>query len=129
MQRLYEIEHNISSPLVLPWPPSTNTLWRHYGNQVLISKKYREYKTLVAKYCLFYRKKYLNKKLFIEINAFPPDKRRRDLDNCLKSVLDSLQYAGVFVDDSQIDHLSIIRKPPKKGGEIKVFIKEIKEEL
>jgi len=43
------------------------------------------------------------------IEAFPPDKRRRDLDNLIKAIQDSLQYAGVYEDDSQIDYLTIKR--------------------
>jgi crossover junction endodeoxyribonuclease RusA len=34
--------------------------------------------------------------------AHPPDQRRRDLDNCLKVTLDSLQSSGVVEDDSQV---------------------------
>lgn len=46
------------------------------------------------------------------------DKRVFDLDNTLKSTLDSLQSAGVYKDDSQIDSLHITRgniDPEKKG--------------
>ncbi|NBW23084.1 MAG: RusA family crossover junction endodeoxyribonuclease, partial [Caulobacteraceae bacterium] len=41
--------------------------------------------------------------------AFPPDKRKRDLDNVLKSLLDALTHANVWDDDSQIDDLRIYR--------------------
>jgi len=54
-------------------------------------------------------------RLSVFIEAFPPDKRKRDLDNVLKSLLDALQHAGVYADDCQIDRLSIIRKSPLNG--------------
>jgi Holliday junction resolvase RusA-like endonuclease len=36
-----------------------------------------------------------------------PDRRRRDVDNLLKSLLDGLGHAGVYEDDSQIQDLRI----------------------
>jgi crossover junction endodeoxyribonuclease RusA len=61
-------------------------------------------------------------RLKIEVAAFPPDRRARDLDNLLKSCLDSLQHSGVFESDSQIDDLRIYRAERVPGGEISVLI-------
>ena len=36
-----------------------------------------------------------------------PDRRRRDVDNLLKSLLDALDHAEVYEDDSQIQDLRI----------------------
>jgi len=52
-----------------------------------------------------------DKRLRVVIECFPPDRRRRDLDNLGKSCLDSLQHAKIFVDDNQIDDLRFIRMP------------------
>jgi crossover junction endodeoxyribonuclease RusA len=60
--------------------------------------------------------------LRVEIEAWPPDKRKRDLDNILKSLLDALTYAGIWEDDSQIDDLRIYRATI--GGMVKVRIYE-----
>jgi crossover junction endodeoxyribonuclease RusA len=43
------------------------------------------------------------------MDAFPPDRRRRDLDNLLKPTLDALQHGGVYEDDSQVDLLVVRR--------------------
>jgi crossover junction endodeoxyribonuclease RusA len=59
------------------------------------------------------------------MDAFPPDRRRRDLDNLPKAVLDSLAHAGVYEDDSQIDLLIIRRCDPIKGGKLKIRISEL----
>ena len=60
--------------------------------------------------------------LRVVIEAFPPDKRKRDLDNVLKSLLDSLTHAGVWEDDSQIQDLRIYKATI--AGMVKVRIYE-----
>jgi crossover junction endodeoxyribonuclease RusA len=55
---------------------------------------------------------------------YPPDKRKRDVDNVLKALLDALRVGGAYSDDSQIGRLLIERKAPKKGGEVIVRISE-----
>jgi len=52
----------------------------------------------------------LTVRLEVRIELFPPDNRRRDIDNYTKCVLDSLTKSGVWEDDSQIDKLTIIRR-------------------
>jgi crossover junction endodeoxyribonuclease RusA len=63
--------------------------------------------------------------LQVSILAFPPDLRRRDLDNTLKATLDSLQKCGVYEDDFQIARLTIERCRPSKPGRLEVSILEV----
>lgn len=67
----------------------------------------------------------LNGRLAIEILAIPPDRRARDLDNILKSLLDSLVHAGVVQDDSQFDAIAIARRPPEKPGRVEIKIHQL----
>ena len=67
-------------------------------------------------------KKPLTGRLVIEIKASPPDKRRRDLDNILKALLDSITHAGLIEDDSQFDAIAIARMPAQKPGRVDVTI-------
>lgn len=60
----------------------------------------------------------------MRIDAYPPDRRRRDLDNILKSLLDSITHAGVIEDDSLIDDLHIVRRELRKNGAIEIQIFE-----
>jgi len=87
-----------------------------------ISEKGRAYAKAVADQVMVQRiKRGMTCKLNVHIVAFPPDKRKRDLDNLFKAVLDSLTKAGVWIDDSQIDYLSI-RRDATIGGYLKVTI-------
>jgi len=91
----------------LPYPPTLNTYWRHVGNKVLISKKGRQYRKTIGDYVLVGRLPKFEGRIGCSILVYPPDKRKRDLDNIPKAVLDSLQHAGVYDDDSQIDVLEV----------------------
>mgnify|MGYP000985260285 FL=1 len=58
------------------------------------------------------------------IYAAPPDRRRRDLDNLLKPLLDALSgYA--YRDDSQIDRLEIVRCRSVEDGSVEVIVEEL----
>lgn len=101
----------------LPWPPSLNHYYRHVGNKVLISKEGREYRERI---CWILRDRHVEKmagKLKLKIEFYPPDARRRDLDNVLKAMLDALQHGGLYADDSQIKklHLEMLDAIPNGG--------------
>ena len=58
----------------------------------------------------------------VTLALYPPDKRRRDVDNYSKAVLDLLTKASVWDDDSQIDRLTIERGPVVRGGRVDVEV-------
>ena len=58
----------------------------------------------------------LAKPLTVEFDLYPPDNRRRDMDNVVKSLQDALTAAGVWVDDYQIEHLTVRRHKARKAG-------------
>jgi crossover junction endodeoxyribonuclease RusA len=112
----------------MPFPPSVNHYWRHpttgkLAGRHLISEAGRRYRDAVREQALLERwgKVPEGMRISVQIDAWMPDRRRRDLDNVLKAALDSITYAGVWDDDSSIDHLSI-RRIPTVGGMLKVKI-------
>lgn len=107
--------------VTLPWPPTVNTYYRNLNGKTLISEKGRGYRKAVADQVLIQRaaKGYAGR-LGVLIEAYPPDKRARDLDNILKSLLDALTKSGVWADDSQIDDLQVKRMTV--GGMVKVQV-------
>ena len=65
----------------------------------------------------------------MEVYLYPPDNRKRDVDNVLKPLLDALEHAGTYENDSQIDKLCVTRMEVIKGGSCDVVITEITESL
>ncbi len=111
--------------LTLPWPPSVNRYWRTFQGRMIISAEGRSYRKAVADQVFIQSgaKNYTGK-LRVQIEAFRPDKRRRDLDNLLKAVLDGCTHAGVWEDDSNIVDLRIYWADTI-GGMIKVNVREL----
>lgn len=111
--------------LFLPWPPSVNNYYSHARYGVYVNKKGKAYRSSVAdtvaeQICRLS----LDFPLNLEVVLHPPDKRRRDLDNYMKSLLDALTAAGVWEDDSLIDQLGVYRGRVVKSGSVVIRINE-----
>ena len=103
--------------LALPWPPSVNHYYRHVGPRVLISKDGRRYREAVAAVARRAGSPTFAEPVEVALDLYPPDNRRRDADNSLKSTLDALTCAGVYEDDSLIRKLTatMMRPEPPDG--------------
>lgn len=109
--------------LQLPLPPSMNTYWRNFRGRTILSKGGRDYKLAVQEYVSSNNiPSFGQSRLQAIITIFPRDRRKQDLDNRLKSLLDSLCNAGVFDDDSQFDKIEIARGKIKAGGGCTIVI-------
>ena len=114
-------------PLTLPYPPSVNHYWRRVGLHTLISREGRTFRRNV---CALLggggpRKPPSGGRIALAMDAFPPDRRRRDLDNIQKPVLDALEHAGVYEDDSQIDLLITRRREAVADGRLTIEILDL----
>jgi len=110
--------------LTLPWPPSLNHYWRRVGAKTLISAEGRKYRKAVSDAVIEGRPSGLASRLRVEIRAYQPDRRIRDLDNMLKAPLDAMQHAGIYLSDSQIDALSIVREFDREMPRLEIAITE-----
>lgn len=116
--------------VTLPYPPSVNHYWRHFRGRTVISREGRAFRTSV---CALLaggrgsgpRKPPAGGRIALAMDAFPPDRRRRDLDNLQKPVLDALQHAGVYEDDSQIDLLITRRREVVPKGRLQVDVMDL----
>ena len=91
----------------LPFPPSVNHYSRHVGSRTLISRTGRAYRQQVLHDVQQLQLRSITGPIRLEAIVTRPDRRRRDVDNLLKSLLDGLDHAGVYEDDSQIQDLRI----------------------
>lgn len=112
--------------LTLPWPPSVNHYWKMWQGRIVIGTEGRKYRKAVADQIMIQRGvRSIQGKMKVTIEAWRPDNRRRDLDNLLKAVLDSLAHAGLYYDDSLIVDLRIYWAE-SIGGMLKIKIEEHK---
>lgn len=111
----------------LPFPPSVNHYWRRNGKTIFISKAGKAFRANVFAAVLqqLGKLKPLTGRLAIRLVLYRGDKRSYDVDNYAKSVLDSLASAGVFVNDSQVDEITILRgELDRPRGSMLVTIRE-----
>ena len=92
---------------VLAVPPSVNHYGRQVGSRRMISRPGRAYRQQLVHDVQRSGLRALTGPIRIEVIATRPDRRRRDVENLLKSLLDALDHADVYDDDSQIHDLRI----------------------
>lgn len=110
--------------LELPFPPSVNHYYRRVGPRTLISREGRRFRDEVCALLEAEGVGLMAGPLQVEIEVYPPDRRRRDIDNAMKALLDALQHGGAYGDDSQIEDLRIKRRECVPGGRTLVRIRE-----
>lgn len=112
--------------LHLPWPPTVNSYYKvtRHGQRYL-DKKVRAFRAVVDEAMNEQAPGLvLDDRLFLEVYLFPPDKRKRDLDNYMKGLLDSVTEAKLWIDDSLIDQLHIYRGESIKEGAVVVSVSD-----
>lgn len=112
--------------ITLPLSPTINHAYGHnkFGGKYLkpAGKKYRQH---VAEIVAEAGIKTLEGRVSVFAAIHAKDKRRQDIDNRAKILLDALTHAGLWVDDEQLDELHLVRGEIVKGGKIVLVITEI----
>ena len=111
--------------LELEYPPTFNKQFSYGRGGPVLSNDARAYRRNVRGQLVLAKVKPMMGNLAVQIELFPPDARRRDCDNVQKPILDALQHAGAFWDDSQVVWLLTIKSQPAAIGKAIVSIREI----
>lgn len=111
--------------LTLPWPPTTNhhTLGTGRGKRTL-HPAWRAYRETVAGIVAAEWRGELCAQgaMSVALDYYPPDKRKRDIDNPIKAVLDALTLAGIWQDDRQVKELHCYWREARTPGHVRVTI-------
>lgn len=108
----------------LDYPPSVNNYWTRTKRGMRLTDEARAYKKAVDWQLKAMRLTKLTGKLKGVFKVYPPDRRRRDLDNVLKALLDATEGIA-FDDDYQIHVLVVERCKVVKGGKVEVELTEL----
>lgn len=113
----------------LPISPSINHYFGRRGKFSYLPKEVKEYRAAVQDIVAEAGHPTLEGRLAVYLAVHMPSKRRSDLDNRCKGALDALTHAGVWLDDSQVDCLVVVRREIVKGGLMKVVICPVDGEI
>jgi crossover junction endodeoxyribonuclease RusA len=126
----------------LPWPPSVNHYKQAGALRVTKSGKLYQPRINTAATTQFFfdvwnqirklkategLKSFDSAKIEVHIQLWMPDNRKRDIDNPCKLLLDSLQHAKLYDDDSQIIRLVVQKMGIIPKGKVIVTVLPIGE--
>ena len=110
----------------LKYAPSLNSYYKHFRGRVTISQDGRDYTQHVKEVFEAAGVNFGDSKVRVTVDVYPPDRRRRDLDNLAKCLLDSVTKCSGWSDDSNINQLIFNRREMyKPGGKIELTIEEM----
>ena len=105
----------------LPTPPSVNSLWRMAGKRMYRSKKYMEWIGECALALELEKRPEIDYPFNVEIIVGRPSKRRMDIDNRAKSVMDVLQHCGVIKDDCLANRITMMWSNDIDGAKVTIW--------
>jgi crossover junction endodeoxyribonuclease RusA len=106
----------------LPYPPTVNHIYkRDKRGRVFMDARAKAYREEVI---LIIGKGHttLLSEISVRVDAYMPDKRKRDIDNICKALFDAMTHAGVWKDDSQIKQILINRRGVEAPGRVVVIV-------
>lgn len=104
----------------LPYPPSSNRYWRNFRGRMVVSEEARNYKESVGLIANVAGLQPVDGEVCVTLHIRRPAKRR-DLDNHVKVLLDSLQ-GHAYTNDGQIRelHITMADEPRNPGVTIAI---------
>lgn len=121
--------------LELPYPPTLNHYIRHTQRGRYLTPKAKAFNAAVwaavkqAKAPTFHP----DARVRVLLELYPPDRRKHDIDNRCKPLLDAIEKSGVLPDDAQVDRITIVRPDPRsftpvRPGRVRVTLATIEQE-
>jgi Holliday junction resolvase RusA-like endonuclease len=112
---------------VVPWQRASSVGARRYT-----PAKQRAYQATVRLHALAARPRgpwlpSKHKRYRVDVEAYLPDERRRDLDNVAKTVLDALNGV-LYLDDSQVTTLLVATHIDREKPRVEVTVAEVERE-
>lgn len=109
-------------------PPSVNSLWVNKPNGRYKSKRGKIFENLACdELKKQFRYKPLTSGLKVHISLYFKDKRKRDIDNYNKAILDSMTEI-VYEDDSQIEELNVKKLVGCGFNKVEIEVEELENE-
>lgn len=110
--------------LTLSYPTvSGNGLWRHAKGRHYINPKAKAYYDLIAWELLSQKANLkLSIPLQVSVKLYPPDNRKRDLENLIKVLHDALTKGNLWIDDSQVRKMTVEWFPKVPNGRIELEV-------
>ena len=113
--------------LELPYPPTVNHYWKHTrGGIHYVTAQGKAYQQAVSLAVKMAKVPPFTSKVMLKVDMYPPDNRKRDIDNIFKALLDGLTKSGIIADDSLIYKLVAEKHEAIKGGKVIVEMEEYK---
>lgn len=99
----------------IPYPPSVNHIYmRTKKGTVVRSPQYIKF--IKSVFGIVYGTRLVKASRYrVDIELFPPDNRKRDIDNILKGTFDALTHCGLWRDDKLIVELHMYKREPEKN--------------
>lgn len=105
--------------IYLPFPPTVNNYYIKTKRGVFISQKGKKFRAEVeAAVVEQLPTVHIDERMLVEVVLYPPDKRKRDVDNYHKALFDSLTVCGLWEDDCLIDQAFVYRGEVCKSGSV-----------
>lgn len=108
--------------LSLPFPPSTNGLYKNVKGGRVKTARYVAWQVLATLQLRQQRPTPVSGRYRLSLTLDAPDARRRDADNLIKAVSDLLVSQGVISDDHMAQAISVEWSdlPPAKPGRVTI---------
>lgn len=98
------------------------------GRRIIKNDKIRMYERSFNDQCVIYRDKGISRPFRLHITVYEAS-AAYDLDNCLKTVLDCLQYVGAITNDNKCVGINATKKIDRNNPRIVYGIEELEPML